>query len=165
MIDSATVHGGSYAARAVSTGGATWAWAYLSSPASDVYVRAWVRLAASPSKTTTILKLRTATGGSLLGILVTSRGRLSYRNDVAGRTVNSTTTMSAGAWHELVVHLTTTGTSSVIAVWLDGSPVAGLTGTDNFGTSPIGRVQIGENQTSRPIDASFDDLTVQSQPF
>lgn len=165
VIDGVTVHGGSYAARGVSTGGATWAWAYLNSPASDVYVRAWVRLAASPSKTTTILKLRTATGGSLLGILVTSRGRLSYRNDVAGRTVNSTTTMSAGAWHELVVHLTTTGTSSVIAVWLDGSPVAGLTGTDNFGTGPIGRVQIGENQTSRPIDASFDDLTVQSQPF
>lgn len=164
-IDGSTVHGGSYAARALSSGPATWAWAPLATASSDAYVRAWVRLAANPAKSTTILKLRTSSGGSLLGILVTNSGRLSYRNDVAKRTVTSTTAMSSGAWHELVVHLTTTGTSSVIAVWLDGSSVAALTGTDNFGTSPIGRIQIGENQNARPIDASFDDITIQSQPF
>ena len=165
VIDNSTVHGGAFAARALSSGTATWAWAPLATASSDAYVRAWVRLAANPAKSTTILKLRTSSGGSLLGILVTSSGRLSYRNDVAKRTVNSTTSMSSGAWHELVVHLTITGTSSLVAVWLDGSPVAGLTGTDNFGTSPIGRIQIGENQTARPIDASFDDITVQPQPF
>ena len=159
------VHGGTFGARATSTGSPTWAYAPLASPSTEVYVRSWIRLAATPTRTTTLLKMRTASGGSVVGLLITNKGRLSYRNDVAGRTVNGTTVFIAGSWHEVVIHLTTVGSASLVEIWLDGIRASDLSRTDDFGTNAIGRLQIGENQNARPFDAWFDDIEVRSDPF
>ena len=165
VITTGPVNSGAFAAMAVSTGSPAWAWTYLSTPANEVYVRTWLRFDALPSKTTTALKLRTATGGAIMGLLVTGKGRLSYRNDVSARTVNSTTTLSMATWHEVIVHLTTVGSSSTVEVWLDGTLVSGLSRTDNFGTVPVGRFQLGENQSGRRFNVTYDDVEVRGGPF
>lgn len=159
------VHGGTYSARAFGTGAPVWAWAPLSSTASDVYARAWMWIPKAPSKTTNLIKLRTASGASIGGLLITSRGRLSYRNDVTAQTVSSTTVMSAGSWHLIDLHLTVNGPAGAIQVSLDGTVVSALSRTDDFGTAPVGRIQIGENQNARPLDFSYDDIEVRRQAF
>ena len=162
-IDSVRRHGGLYAAKALCSGSACWAYRSFDGgqTASDLYARAWVYVAARDSKTTTLFKLRTAgsgSGTSVIGLLLDNKGQLDYRNDAAGRTVNGTHVISTGIWHRITVHLVV-GSAGHIDVWLDGTPLSELSGTANFGTTAIGRIQVGENQSGRTFDVSFDDLS------
>jgi len=43
-------------------------------------------------------------------------------------------------------------------VWLDGSPVGALTGTQNIGTNPIGFLQLGDTSTSAISTVAYDDV-------
>ena len=45
-------------------------------------------------------------------------------------------------------------------MWFDGLRVAALSRTENFGTAPIGSIQLGENATGRVYDIFFDDVAV-----
>jgi hypothetical protein len=49
------------------------------------------------------------------------------------------------------------GAASLTQVWLDGSPVAVLATTQNLGSGPIGRMQIGDTQMGRTYNVAFDD--------
>ena len=49
-------------------------------------------------------------------------------------------------------------------VWLDGVRVDALsTATVNLGTTPVGRMQIGDVQSGRSYDVAFDDATFGTQ--
>src|SRR6266487_1079630 len=54
------------------------------------------------------------------------------------------------------------GASGQISVWLDGTPVAQLTGTQSLGTNAIGYLQLGDTSTTDSFDTVFDD--VQADP-
>jgi hypothetical protein len=89
---------------------------------------------------------------------VTSSGKLALRNDVTGVTTTSSTVVSRGAWHTLELYGAINGTSGQISVWLDGSPVAALTGTQSLGTNPIGYLQLGDTSTAAISTVAFDDV-------
>jgi large repetitive protein len=69
------------------------------------------------------------------------------------------TTFPTGGWHLLTVHLTL-GTSGHVDVWLDGVKDTTLSKNDNFGTTPIGKLQLGENGSGRNFEVRYDDITV-----
>lgn len=155
---------GSYAARSVSTGSATWAYRQLSEPQATVYYRARFKLISLTSNVY-LLKFRTATGGSLLGVFVNSAGKLAYRNDVAGLATTSTTDVTVGVWHDLQARVTIDGAASQTEVWLDGTRINALSKTETLGGSLIGRIQLGDNSTGRTYDVAFDDVVVDLTPI
>jgi hypothetical protein len=156
-VEQTRVFAGSYAAGATATGTAAWAYRSLGTTYPDLYYRVHARID-STTGNVYLLKLRTSTGASLLGLLVDSKGRLAYRNDVAGVTTTSTTPFSLGVWHDVQVHLAV-GSPGQAEVWLDGAPVALLSTTQNFGTTPIGRVQLGDNSAGRTFTEYFDEVS------
>jgi hypothetical protein len=158
-LEQGEVVSGSNGAQASSTGVASWAYHNLGADYSDLYYRAHVKVA-STTGSVYLLKFRTGAGGSILGLYRNgSNGAIAYRNDVAGTSTSSSTALTVGTWHDVQVHLVIQGSTSAIEVWLDGAPVAALTKSDNFGTVPIGRLQLGDNSTGRTFTEFFDDVS------
>jgi chitodextrinase len=164
-VQNTHVFAGSWAARATGAGTAAWAYATLGSPQPGVYYRLRFKLISQGANNVTLLKFRTAAGASIGGVLVTSAGKLAFRNDAGGATRSSTTVVGAGSWHELEVHLVVDGASDRTEIWLDGSPVAALTAADaTLGSTPIGQIQLGENATGRAYDVAFDNVSLSTGP-
>ena len=86
------------------------------------------------------------------------------RNEITAVSYCSTTSPSIGAWHSLEVHARI-GTSGLTEVWLDGVKLADLSKAQNLGSSAIGRVQLGNNQTGRTYDVAFDDVILDTAPI
>ena len=161
VVQQQQVFTGSWAARGTSSGSATWAYKQLGTTYTELYYRIRFKVLSQSSasnSTMYVLKLRTATGTSLLGIYRSQTGRLGYRNDIAGVSTTSSTSVGIGAWHEVQVRLAIGGTSSQTETWFNGVRIAALSKTENFGTTPIGRLQIGENSTGRTYDVAFDEV-------
>jgi len=95
-----------------------------------------------------------------IDVLVTNLNEPSslLRNDVTGVSTTSSTAVSRNVWHTLELFGSINGTSSSISVWLDGSPVSQLTGTQSLGTNPIGYLQLGDTSTAPTSDVVFDDV-------
>jgi hypothetical protein len=162
---------GTWAARATSpTASGTTTAAYasktLSSPQSDLYYRIKFKLLQAPTTTLYLGKFRTGANVSILGVYVSSTGKLSLRNDAGAVTLTSTQSVTTGVWHEVQVHLTvdpTTPGAGQVAVWYDGAPVATLTTAQNLGTTPVGRLQLGENDATRTFDLVLDDVVADTR--
>jgi hypothetical protein len=155
---------GAFAARGTSTQAATYARATLPAPQSDVYFRVYVYIASQSNNTVYLMRCRTASDKSILGVYVNGTGRLGYRNDISGVSTTATATVTKNAWHEIVLHAVVNGATGSVELWLDGNLVASK--TENLGTTETGIVQIGENGTgSRSYDMAFDDVLVSSAPF
>jgi hypothetical protein len=150
---------GSYAARGTSAaGGATYARKLLSAAQSELYYRIRFKVVSQSANTVNVLKFRTATDASILSVSINNLGRLSYRNDVMGTSVNSTVAVSTGSWQTLQVHVRIAGPTSQIEVWHNGALVSALSRTEALGTNPIGRLQLGENTSGLTYDIAFDDV-------
>jgi len=162
IVQTQEVFAGGYAARGTSSGAATWAWRQLASGQTELYYRLRFKLISGGPKTIYLLKFRTATGGSLLGVYVSNKNRLSIRNDVAKTSTTSTTTVGLGSWHELQVRIRINGATGQSEVWYDGAPVATLARTFDLGTAPVGRIQLGDN-AGAPSDVAFDNVEVNTQ--
>jgi hypothetical protein len=52
------------------------------------------------------------------------------------------------------------GTNSQVEVWLDGIHIDALNKIEVLGTTPIGRVQLGDNTGARTYDVALDDVEV-----
>ena len=153
---------GSFAARGTSSGAPTYAYKQLSVTQNELYYRIYFKII-SQVQTTNLLKLRTATGASILAIFVSNTGNLGYRNDAAGVSNFSATSVTRGTWHELQVHALINGASGQNEVWLDGSRIGALSKTDALGTTPIGRIQLGENASGISYDVAFDNVTADTR--
>ena len=153
------VYGGSHAARQTSTGAATYAYKQLSPAEPELYWRLRFKVLSQGANNVTLGKFSAATGASILAFYRSSSGTIGLRNDVLGTTTSSSTVATAGVWHELLVRARI-GTDGGTEVWLDGTPVTALETTQSLGTNPIGRVQIGNNQTGRTYDVALDDAAV-----
>lgn len=153
-----TVLEGVYAARDTSTGAtAIYAYDQLSTAQNDLYYNTWFKIFSQGATSAYVQRFRTSTNGAILGVFVSSTGKLGYRNDVASASTTSTTSVSQGVWHQVQTHVKINGTSGLVEVWLDGNQVSALSKTDSLGTSPIGRIQLGDSQASDVYDVAFDE--------
>jgi large repetitive protein len=109
-----------------------------------------------------LFRYRTSADASITYLFVNTSGKLGLRNDVAATTITSTTSVGNG-WHALEFHVMINGASSTTEVWLDGIKVNDLSITTNFGTTPVGRLQIGEVMSGRTYNVLFDDVVFDSQ--
>ena len=96
--------------------------------------------------------------GAIAALFVSSGGKLGLRNDVTGVTTTSSAAVSRGSWHTVEMFGSINGTSGDISVWLDGSPVAQLTGIQSLGTTPIGYLQLGDSSATATSDVIYDDV-------
>jgi glucose/arabinose dehydrogenase len=154
------VFAGSWAARATSTGAATYAYTQLAAPQTDLYQRFRFKVNAQ-DQNVTLGKLRRAHGTSILSLSRSGSGALCLRDDVSVSSVCAGSP-SLGTWHTVEVHAKV-GTSGRTEVWLDGTKLAGLSRTLDLGTRAIGRVQIGDNQTRRTYDMVLDNVVVDTR--
>jgi hypothetical protein len=151
---------GSFAGRATASSGAAHATKNLDAPQSDLYVRAFVRVV-SHSGSTPLLRVRTAAGQVVASLNVNAADQLVLKNTTTGATLKSTATMAPATFRDLQMHTLVSGGSGRTDVWVDGTPVASLSGTQNLGTAQIGRVVLGRNSGgSQPMDVVFDDVVV-----
>jgi acid phosphatase type 7 len=151
------VHGGSLAAR--STGSVAWASKTLPDVTSDVEVSLWFRFQSRQSPVW-LTRLRTGSNGNLMKVMVNNGGKLVYRNDVAGVTRSSTKVVTNVVWHHLEAHVTVAGANGHVQISLDGVPVPGLDRVESMGTSPVGRVEVGNRPTGKTYDLAIDDVDV-----
>jgi hypothetical protein len=162
------VFDGNFAARGITNGTPAVAYKQMSVPQNQLYYRIHFKLINQP-QTTNLLKFRTATDSSILGVFVDHLGTLGFRND-ALNTPDATTfgstpaaNVSRGVWHELQVRLLINGTQGEVEFWLDGNRVAELSKTAAFGTTPIGRIQLGEKNAGVAFDIAYDNVAVDTQ--
>ncbi|MGZ6825189.1 MAG: fibronectin type III domain-containing protein, partial [Mycobacteriales bacterium] len=154
-VQQQVVGSGAFSARATATGGAAYVYKTLSTAQSDLYYDGRFDVISSANNNVSLMRLRTSAAGAILTVYRRADGYLYYYNEVTGTTALGPQ-VSTGVWHELEVHALVNGTSGQIQVWLDGSPVASMTKTDNLGTTPTGRVYVGEPATGRTFDVAFD---------
>jgi hypothetical protein len=163
-VQTALAHSGRYAAQGNTTNGGTYAKKTLPSTYTDGYARIYFNLVSYTSQVN-LLRFRTAADGSLAYLYINTAGRLALQNDVSPTSFVSTASVSAGSgWHSLEFHAKINGAASQTEVWLDGTPVGSLSLTLEMGTTPIGKVQIGEvNTASRVYNVVFDDVGFNTQ--
>jgi hypothetical protein len=159
-VQQAEVLTGAYAARGTSSNGTTSAVKTLSTAQTQLYYRVRFKLVSAAPQGVYLQRYRTAGNSSQIGVMVSSAGKLAYRNDVSGVTTTTTTAVTVGAWHEIQIHVVVNGTSGLAEVWYDGAQVSSK--AENFGTTGIGKVQLGDNATGKTYDVAFDDVAVSS---
>jgi fibronectin type 3 domain-containing protein len=154
---------GTWAARASSDGtsGAS-AQVSLDSGIGELYYRTRFKVLSSGTNSVGLARFRTAANGALMSAFISSTGKLGYRNDTNGTTRPSTLTVSPGVWHELQMHLRVDGDTSQADVLLDGLPAVST--TDSLGTSPIGRLELGDPSSGRIFNVAFDNVVADPQP-
>jgi hypothetical protein len=157
VVQQAEVHSGTWAARATSTGSPSWAYRSLGSAQDELFVRTWFKLI-SNSTNVFLVRVRTGAGSIVASLGVNSGGRLFWRDDVAGANTTSATNVTRGVWHEAQMRVLVNGTSSQAEVWIDGVRIDDLSGSKSLGTTLLGRIQIGDNSSSRTYDVVFDDV-------
>jgi hypothetical protein len=154
---------GTFAARATSNGnGPSFAVKKLDEESHDLYYRVRFNLISQGGTPFDLLRLRTARGDAIVSLFADPDGRLGYVNDVTGETVQSATVISRGNWHELQIHAGVGPDKGLTEVWLDEKPIAELTRKVGLGTTPIGRVELGDNSGGHSYDVAFDDIVVQN---
>jgi hypothetical protein len=147
---------GSWRARAASAGTATYAYGTLAAAEPELYYRLYVYVV-SQGGSVTLLKLRNTAGQTVTEAALSSTGRLTFRNTLAGVTTSSGVSPAQGRWHELEVHLRA-GTDGLLEGWLDGTQV--YSAAESFGTYPLNRFQLGDNTAGTSYDLAFDDVGV-----
>lgn len=164
--DQRSVFTGSYAARADSDGQPRFARTGLGGSYRDLYYRIKFN-AVQPDEREWVylMTFRTRSDEPILGFAVLPDGRIVYRNNVMYDPtikvpgVKSARRVSFGDWHELQARLTIDGRDSRVRVWLDGLAIDEMSNTEDFGSNPIGRIQIGESLSYRTFVVLFDDVT------
>jgi Calcineurin-like phosphoesterase/Bacterial Ig domain/Putative Ig domain len=158
VVQQQEVTAGSFGARGTSNGSATYAYKQLGAEQSDVYYRIRFKLISQGANTVNLLKFRTAANGSILGVYVTSTGKLGYRNDVAGVSTNTTIPVALGVWHDLQIRVRIDGAAGQTETWMDGVRIDALSKTESLGTSMVGRLQLGDTSSGRTYDVAFDEI-------
>ncbi len=162
VVQQQEVFAGAYAARGTSSGAATYVYKQLSTPQSDLYYRIRFKVISQGNNSLRLLRFRTATDSSILGLFLSSSGKLGYTNYVVNINTTSSNVVSKGVWHEAQVRVSINGSASQTEVWLDGAPISTLSKTESLGTTSIGRIQLGDSSTGHSYDVAFDDVAVDS---
>ncbi len=112
---------------------------------------------ASSSGSIALLKLRTAGGQSIGRVFIDANRVLKVRGDISGSVFSSGVALPSG-WSTLDL-CGTVGTSGTWTLSLNSSQLG--TWTTNNGTTPIGRLQIGDD-SAKTVTFSFDDVSART---
>jgi fibronectin type 3 domain-containing protein len=150
---------GSWAARGTSTGAAgASASKQLDATVSELFYRVRVKLLSQGANSVGLLRFRTAANGALASAFVSSAGKLGYRNDTSSTSTTSSQSVSPNVWHEVQMHALVNGSTSHVDLWLDGVKVVDQ--ADALGTTPIGKIELGDPSLNRTFDVAFDNVVV-----
>jgi chitodextrinase len=158
-VQQQVTHTGSWGVRATTTGTSGYAYKTLNTPLTELIYDGWFDAISQQSPNVSVVRFRTPGVGPILSIIRRANNRIATYNEVTGAT-SVGPAVSAGAWHELEVHLLLNGTSSLVEVWLDGTRISALSKTDSLGTNPVGRVYVGDPASGRSFDYAYDDQVV-----
>jgi Laminin G domain len=107
-----------------------------------------------------LMRLLTGTGGGIVRVIENPDGTLSLRSDATGTLMNSGVPLGAG-WHDIEL-CGTVGLSGTWDLYLDGAQIVNGW-VANTGTSPIGRVLLGDYQV-KTWTANYDFVVVDQAP-
>ena len=128
----------------------------LATTYSSMCMSANVNVAARDAASTTLFRFRTAANGALAKVFINANGILYVRSDAANTQFFSGIALGNG-WHNIEV-CGTVGTSGTWDLYRDGTKIVNAW-TANTGTTPIGRVEIG-NAQAVTATLNFDDVVV-----
>ena len=109
---------------------------------------------------TTLFRLRTAANGPIAKVFANANGVLYARSDASNTQIFSGVALGTG-WHAIEL-CGTVGTSGTWDLYRDGVKIVNAW-TANTGTTPIGRVEIG-NAQAFTATINFDDIVVDQTP-
>ncbi|MCW2621961.1 MAG: metallophosphoesterase, partial [Frankiales bacterium] len=160
VVQTGTVHTGTFAAEGRTTVGNTFAKRTLPATYADGYARVAFDVLSQTSQVN-LLRLRDSASGSLGYVYLDPSGRLAFRNDVTATSSVSPLVPGPG-WHDVELRIavdSTAGTATgTVQVWLDNVLVPALANAAvDVGAARIGVFQIGEVQSGRTYDVVFDD--------
>jgi hypothetical protein len=158
-------HSGSWVVRAASSGGSAGSYAIKNLPGTyaELYASAWVKVS-TQSSITNLIRLQTSTGGGIATLFLSASGELMLRNDVRRTNLWSPTRISRNAWHKVQVRVRVASGASLTEVWYDGQRIAPLSVVQDLGSTPIGRLMLGDNVGGRAYELRFDDVAVSQSP-
>jgi hypothetical protein len=160
-VDNATGNPSAPSARAQPSGAPAWAWRTLGATYPSACLSVRVNLS-SIGSTVDLFRLRTASDGPIVRAYVASNRVLWIRADFSGSQLASSTVLPLGSWNTVEL-CTTVGTSGSATLYLNGTRIAGPW-TANLGTTPIGRIQIGDN-AAKTFTANWDDVVLDQTPI
>ncbi len=166
-VQSANVLGGTWGGRATSNGNkgvVSYAYKQLGTTQANLYYDVHFKILSGKPSTVDVMRFDTASGGSILALYYDSKRKLGVQNSITNKSTASTTTLSTGVWYDARVHVSINGTTSQIEVWLNGTRITALSRTDSLGTTPVGRIEIGESVAGRSYDVAYDDIVVTKAP-
>jgi hypothetical protein len=169
-VQSAIVHGGSYAASVSSGGSQSYALQNLPAGSPVMYAQGWIYVS-SQSTTATLFGVRTQATSSTAAyqvaqVYTNAAGTVKVLNNVTKASYLGNVAISPGAWHLVV--LAVDENAGTLQVWLDGNAVlfstsAGWTATlagQNLGAVPMSNFQLGDDSTGRIYSWYADDIVV-----
>jgi hypothetical protein len=160
VVQDARVRTGSWAAAARAVNTKAFAWRDLGSTYGELHATSRF-LVVSNSTGVWFHSLRRSNGAAIALVGMNAGRKLIMRNAVSGTTYVSSTIVTTGTWHEVEIRVLV-GASGRADVWYDGSPVATLSRSGNFGPNPMTRLMIGDNAT-RTFDLAIDDVSVAAE--
>jgi len=149
---------GGFAARAASTGLATYCQKTLDQADTELYYRARVKVVSVGANAVDLMMLRTSTGALIASVYRTTTGKLALYNGTSKASLYSPTSIVTGSWYELQLRVRVDGTAGSTEVWSNGTKIAELSQTQNVGTTSIGQLQLGGTTTGRTYELVFDDI-------
>ena len=132
----------------------------LSGTFSQLCTSANVNVTSQDSNAATLFRLRTAANGAVAKVYVNTAGILYIRSDVSSAQIYSGVAIGSG-WHNVEV-CGTVGTSGTWDLYRDGVKIVNAWAA-NTGTTPVGRVEIG-NAQAVTATINFDDVVVDQTP-
>ena len=151
------VFDGAWAARAQGDAGPAFAYEQLPSETRSLTAETWFDVV-SHSTRVGLLRLETASGTNLVTISVNLAGELVERNDVSSTVTRTSIAPEEGIWHHLVVNVLINGTAGHVDVAVDDPAAPQISNVESLGTTPIGRLRLGDGTTIHTFDVAFDDV-------
>ena len=112
------------------------------------------------ASSTTLFRLRTAANGPLVRVFANANGVLYVRSDASNTQLWSGVALGSG-WHTIEL-CGTVGVSGTWDLYRDGVKIVNAWPA-NTGTTPVGRVDIG-NAQAVTATINFDDIVVDQTP-
>ncbi len=139
------------------------AWAYKSlsgSPRPSLCMSMNVNATSLGGNQVVLLRLRTTSNGPVSRVWVSAAGQLWVKSDVSGVQISSGVVLGSG-WHGIEL-CGSVGTNTTWDLYRDGTKIVNAWQA-NTGTTPIGRVEIGD-ATAKTFTINFDDVVVDLLP-
>jgi hypothetical protein len=160
IVQSTSIHAGSWAGEAQSAAGASNATAAFSSQ-SELWSTAWFKVNARNGPVW-LTSFRNGRGGALELTGLNRRGAFIVRYTATKTTYTSAIKLTDADWHQISVHLKT-GSGGAFDVALDGVPLGALSASSDAGRRPIAQVKIGDTYARHSYDVAFDEVSVATE--